>query len=39
VRKNLRDVVEQVTVADVANRRLPKVVAKLSEDPDAWVTR
>jgi Rrf2 family protein len=39
VRKNLRDVVEQVTVADVANRRLPRVVAKLSEDPDAWVTR
>jgi Rrf2 family protein len=39
VRKNLRDVVEQVTVADVANGRLPRVVAKLSEDPDAWVTR
>ena len=39
VRKNLRDVVERVTVADVANRRLPRVVAKLSEDPDAWVTR
>ena len=39
VRKNLRDVVEHVTVADVANRRLPRVVAKLSDDPDAWVTR
>ena len=39
VRKNLRDVVEHVTVADVADRRLPRVVAKLSEDPDAWVTR
>ena len=39
VRKNLRDVVERVTVADVANRRLPRVVAKLSEDPEAWVTR
>jgi Rrf2 family protein len=39
VRKTLRDVVEHVTVADVANGRLPKAVAKLSDDPDAWVTR
>jgi Rrf2 family protein len=39
VRKNLREVVEHVTVADVANGRLPKSVARLSEDPDAWVTR
>jgi Rrf2 family protein len=39
VRKTLRDVVEHVTVADIANRRLPKAVARLSEDPDAWVTR
>lgn len=39
VRKNLREVVEHVTVADVANGRLPKAVARLSDDPDAWVTR
>jgi Rrf2 family protein len=39
VRKNLREVVEHVTVADVATGRLPKAVARLSEDPDAWVTR
>jgi Rrf2 family protein len=39
VRKNLRDVVEHVTVADVANGKLPKAVAKLSDDPDAWITR
>jgi Rrf2 family protein len=39
VRKSLRQVVEQVTVADVANGRLPRAVVKLSEDPDAWVTR
>jgi Rrf2 family protein len=39
VRKSLRQVVEQVTVADVASGRLPKAVVKLSEDPEAWVTR
>ena len=39
VRKSLRQVVEQVTVADVASGRLPKAVIKLSEDPEAWVTR
>jgi Rrf2 family protein len=39
VRKSLRAVVERVTVADVANARLPRTVVKLSEDPEAWVTR
>jgi Rrf2 family protein len=39
VRKSLRDVVEHVTVADVAAGRLPRAIAKLSEDPEAWVTR
>jgi Rrf2 family protein len=39
VRKSLREVVENVTVADVANSRLPRSVVKLSEDPEAWVTR
>jgi Rrf2 family protein len=39
VRKSLRAVVERVTVADVANGRLPRTVVKLSEDPEAWVTR
>jgi Rrf2 family protein len=39
VRKNLRDVVERVTVADVASGRLPRAIAKLSQDPEAWVTR
>jgi Rrf2 family protein len=39
VRKSLRQVVEQVTVADVASGRLPKAVVKLSQDPEAWVTR
>jgi Rrf2 family protein len=39
VRANLRRVVEQVTVADVASGELPKAVDKLAEDPEAWITR
>jgi Rrf2 family protein len=39
VRASLRNVVEHVTVADVAAGRLPKAVDKLAEDPEAWVTR
>jgi Rrf2 family protein len=39
VRKNLRDVVEHVTLADLAGGGLPASVAALAEDPDAWVTR
>ena len=39
VRHNLRAVVEHVTVADVAEGKLPKSIDKLAEDPEAWVTR
>jgi Rrf2 family protein len=39
VRANLRAVLEQVTVADVAKGRLPASIDKLAEDPEAWVTR
>ncbi len=39
VRVNLRRVVEQVTIADIANQDLPASVDKLTEDPGAWVTR
>jgi Rrf2 family protein len=39
VRANLRKVVENVTVADIAAGHLPKPVDRLAEDPDAWVTR
>ena len=39
VRKSLRSVVELVTVADLATHHLPRSVVKLSEDPEAWVTR
>ena len=39
VRANLRRVVEQVTIEDIANSRLPPAVDKLAEDPEAWITR
>ena len=39
VRKSLRDVVERVTVADIASGRLPADIAALARDPEAWVTR
>ncbi len=39
VRANLRQVVERVTVADIAAGQLPAEVDRLAEDPDAWITR
>ncbi|MGO9959973.1 MAG: RrF2 family transcriptional regulator [Solirubrobacteraceae bacterium] len=39
VRANLRHVVEEVTIADVASAKLPAAIEKLAEDPEAWVTR
>ena len=39
VRKNLRDVVEHVTLADLAAGRLPDAIAALARDPEAWTTR
>ncbi len=39
VRANLRRVVEQVTIADIAADKIPRSVDKLTEDPGAWVTR
>jgi len=39
VRKNLRSVVEHVTIADVADSRLPSSISQLADDPEAWVTR
>jgi Rrf2 family protein len=39
VRANLRGVVENVTLADVAAGRLPGKIARLAEDPEAWITR
>ncbi len=39
VRANLRQVVEHVTVADIAAGELPPALEQLAQDPDAWVTR
>ena len=39
VRANLRAVVENVSLADVAAGRLPAKVDRLAQDPEAWVTR
>jgi Rrf2 family protein len=36
VRASLRNVLERVTLADVARGELPPDVAKLASDPDAW---
>ena len=37
VRANLRAVLEEVTVADVANADLPPIVDAITNDPAAWV--
>ena len=39
VRKSLRSVTEQVTLADLADAKLPARVVKLAQDPEAWTTR
>jgi Rrf2 family protein len=39
VRTNLREVVEHVTLADLANDKLPEKIAALSNDPESWITR
>jgi Rrf2 family protein len=39
VRANLRAVLEQVTLADLTAGDLPEPIRRLTEHPDAWVTR
>ena len=39
VRASLRSVAEHVTLADIADSRLPATIDKLADDPEAWVTR
>ncbi len=39
VRANLRDVLERVTVEDIALGTLPAHVRELAADPDVWLTR
>jgi Rrf2 family protein len=36
VRTNLRAVLEQVTLADVATGKIPDQIVKLTDSPDAW---
>jgi Rrf2 family protein len=36
VRASLRAVLERVSLEDVVQGRLPRAVARLTEDPDAW---
>jgi Rrf2 family protein len=38
LRANIRAVLEQVTLADVASGRLPKQVAALAREPTAWTS-
>ena len=38
-RANLRAVLEHVTVADIANGKLPASVTRLVKDPEAWARR
>jgi Rrf2 family protein len=39
VRASLRSVLEEVTLADIVSGRLPRSVARLTADPQAWVVR
>jgi Rrf2 family protein len=38
-RAALRSVLEHVTLADIASGKLPKAIAKMAADPDAWTVR
>jgi Rrf2 family protein len=39
VRQSMREVLEHVSLADVASGRLPAKVRRLASDPEAWTTR
>jgi DNA-binding IscR family transcriptional regulator len=39
LRSNLRGVLENVTLADIAADKLPKDVERLTKAPEAWVRR
>jgi Rrf2 family protein len=39
LRTNVREVLEQVTLADLVEDRLPEPIATLASRPDSWVTR
>jgi Rrf2 family protein len=39
LRTNMREVLEGVTLADLANRRLPRRISNLAREPESWLTR
>ena len=39
LRTNVREVLEQVTLADLVEDRLPDEIATLASRPDSWITR
>ena len=39
LRTNVREVLEQVTLADLVEDRLPEEIAALASRPDSWITR
>jgi Rrf2 family protein len=39
LRKNVRDVIENVTLADLAAGTLPPAITALTDDPEAWTRR
>ena len=39
VRSSLREVLDEVTLADVAGGNLPQKVVRMTEAPDAWQPR
>ena len=39
VRRSLREVLEEVTVADLASGELPSRIAQLADDPASWLGR
>ena len=39
LRTNVREVLEQVTLADLVEDRLPEPIATLASRPDSWITR
>ena len=39
LRKNVRDVIENVSLADLAGGTLPPAIQALTEDPEAWTRR
>jgi Rrf2 family protein len=39
LRANVRAVLDRVTLAEVVEGRLPKLVTELTDDPEAWIRR